>query len=50
MRVGKDKIKGPPLKDKGDLKGDLLVRDLWIQRTDSIHDMCVMNIDATSYQ
>ena len=30
-------------------KGDLLIRDLWADRTDSVHDMCVVNTDAKSY-
>ena len=47
---GKDTLKGSPLKDKGDLNGGLLIRDLWTQGTDSINDMHVMNTDATSYQ
>ena len=36
--------------DKGELKRDLLIRDLWVQGMNSIHDMNVMNTDATSYQ
>ena len=31
-------------------KGDLLIRDIWSQWTESIHYMCVMNTDAVSYQ
>ena len=27
-------------------KGDLLIRDLWQQGTDSVHDMRVMNTDC----
>ena len=30
--------------------GGLLIRDLWTQGTDSIHDMCVVNTDTVSYQ
>ena len=30
-------------------KGDLLIRDLWKQGTDSVHDMRVVNTDALSY-
>ena len=30
-------------------KGDLLIRDLWQQGTDSVHNMCVVNTDALSY-
>ena len=54
MRVGKakakDKDKGTPQNDKGNQKGDILIRDLWAEGTDSIHDMRVVNNDAISYQ
>ena len=30
-------------------KGDLLIRDLWQQGTDSVHNMRVVNNDALSY-
>ena len=30
-------------------KGDLLIRDLWQQGTDSVHDMRVVNTDALPY-
>ena len=30
-------------------KGDLLIRDLWKNGTDSIHDMRVVNTDTKSY-
>ena len=30
-------------------KGDLLIRDLWKQGTDSVHDMRVVNTDGLSY-
>ena len=33
-----------------DHKGDLLIRDLSQKVTDSIHNMGVVNTDATSYQ
>ena len=46
---GKDKLKGLPSKDKQELKGVLLIRDLWMHGTDSIHDICVMNTEAPSY-
>ena len=49
VRGGKEKIKGYPPKDKGGLKGDILIRDLWTQGTGSIHDMHDVNTDATSY-
>ena len=50
VRGGTDKLKGSPYKDKGYLKGCLLIRDLWVQGTNSINNMHVMNTDATSYQ
>ena len=31
-------------------KGDLLIQDLWKQGTASVHDMCVVNTDAPTYQ
>ena len=31
-------------------KGDLLIRDLWQQGTNSVHDMRVVNTDASTYQ
>ena len=43
-------LKGSPPKDKGELKRYLLIRYLSTHRMDSIHEMRVMNIDATSYQ
>ena len=30
-------------------KGDLLIRDLWQQGTDGVHDMRVVNTEALSY-
>ena len=30
-------------------KGDVLIRDLWQQGTDSVHDMRAVNTDALSY-
>ena len=50
MREGKDKLKGSPSKDGGEMMGDILIRDLWTQRTNSIHDMHIVNTDATTYQ
>ena len=32
------------------MKGGILIRNLWMYRTVSIHDMHVVNTDATSYQ
>ena len=49
MCGGKYKLEGSSSKDKGELKGDLLIRDLWTQGTDSIHDMHVVNTESTSY-
>ena len=46
---GKENLKGSNLKDEEDLKEDLLIRDLCTQETDSIHDKCVVNTDASSY-
>ena len=45
---GKDKLKGSSSKDEGQLKGYILIRDLYTQGTDSIHDMRIMNTSATS--
>ena len=45
---GKKSLKGYPSKDKRDLKGGLIIRDLWAQGTDSIHNMRVMNSETTS--
>ena len=47
VRGGKEKPKGNPLNDKGDLKADLLIRELWTQGTESIYDMCVVNTEST---
>ena len=43
MQGGKDKLKGYPLKDEEEMKGDLLIKQLWTQETDSIHDMCFLS-------
>ena len=45
---GKGKEAPPP--EEEDEKGDLLIRYLWTQGTDSTHDMRVVNTDAVSYQ
>ena len=50
MRGGKEKIKGSSLKDEEGLKGDLLVRDIWTQGTESIHDIRHVSTEAASYQ
>ena len=46
---GKYNINGSPSKDEGELKGDLLIRDIWTQGTDNINYMLVVNTDITSY-
>ena len=46
---GKYNDKGVPPKDKGELKGNLLIRYLWTEGTDSIHGMRVLNNEAVSY-
>ena len=50
MCGGKNNIKGSPSQVVGEIKGDLLIIDLCIQRTDIIYDMRVVNTYATSYQ
>ena len=47
---GKNNLKYSPSKDVGELKWCILIRDLWTQGIDSIHNMRVVNTDATSYQ
>ena len=32
------------------MKVYLFIRDLWVQVAESIHEMCVVNTDATTYQ
>ena len=48
----KSKWKGteslPP--EEGEKKGDLLIRDLWTQGKESIHNMRDVNTDVISYQ
>ena len=44
------KVKGAPPKDEGELKGDLIIQDLWTQGTDIIHNMSVVNNDVISHQ
>ena len=39
---------GAPPSESTEQKGDLLIRDLWQNRTDSVHDMRVVNTDAKS--
>ena len=56
MQGGKAKVKASgkgkeaPPPEEEDEKGDLLIRYLWTQGTDSTHDMRVVNTDAVSYQ
>ena len=50
MCGGKENLEGSPSNYKVELKGDLIIIHLWTQGTDSIHDICVMNNDATSNQ
>ena len=50
IRGGKNDIKWSPSKYVEELKGGILIREPWIQGTDSIHNMRVANSDATSYQ
>ena len=40
---------GAPPSEVTDQKGDLLIRDLWQNVTDSVHYMLVMNTDAKSH-
>ena len=49
MLVGKENLQWSPSQDVGDLKRNLLIRDLWIQGAYIIHDMHGVNTDATSY-
>ena len=42
--------KTPSTTDNLDLKGELLIHDLWKRGADSIHDIRVVNTDALSYQ
>ena len=44
------KVKAAPPKYEGGPKKDLLIRDLWMQGTDSLHDMRVLNTDAVYHQ
>ena len=40
---------GAPPPEATEQKGDSLIRDLWQNRTDSVHDMHVVNTDAKSH-
>ena len=46
----KNKLKESPLQEVGELKGDILIRYLWIQGMYIIQDMQFLNTDATFYQ
>ena len=46
----KGKVKGEPPPDYGVEKGEILIRYLWTQGTDIIHNMGTVNTDAVSYQ
>ena len=50
MYGGNEKLKGSSSKEKGGLKGDLLIRELWTQGAEIIHNMFVVNTNSTSYQ
>ena len=45
----KDHAVAPPPEVMGQ-KGNLLIRDLWKNGTDSVHDMRVVNTDAQSHR
>ena len=45
----KAKVEGEPPKYEGNMKGDILIRDLKIQGTDSIPDMRIVNNDTISH-
>ena len=42
-------VKEAPPPEEGGEKGDLLIRDIWTQGADSIHDMRAVNTGAVSY-
>ena len=46
----KGKVTGALTLEEGEEKGDLLIRNIFTQGTDSIHNMHVINTDAISYQ
>ena len=47
-RGSTDQDRAPPPEDI-EQKGDLLIRDLWQNRTDSVHDMRVAKTDAENH-
>ena len=47
---GKTDQAGAPPPEATEQKGDLLIRDLWQNGTDSVHDMHVVNTDAKSHR
>ena len=50
QRRSKRESCGGTTSGRGGVEGDLLIRYLWTQGTDSIYDMHVVNTDAISYQ
>ena len=42
--------KGAPLPNEGEENGNILIRDLWTQGEEIIHNMHALNTDAVSYQ
>ena len=47
--TGNNNQEGVPPLDVTDQKGNLLIRDLWQNGTDSVHDMHVVNTDTKSH-
>ena len=47
---GNNDQSGAPPPEVMEQKGELLIRDLWQNRTDSVHDMRVVNTDAKSHR
>ena len=47
--TGTTALDNSPLLDATEYKGELLIRDLWYNGTDSVHDMCVVNTVAKSH-
>ena len=46
----KSKYKKATPIEEGEMKRGILIRDLWMQRTDSVYEICVVNTDAVSCQ
>ena len=49
-RKAKTEVKGAPRKNEGELKRGILIRDIWMQLTDIIHGMRVVNTNGVSHQ